>query len=98
MNKFIMKHNIIRVGEKIIPTPGPKLHWQGNLELISSFKKMGANNIFVEKESHLHEEGVLVEHEILHPSYLCNHDLIMNHLNNVGSKVIPHICMEILDI
>ena len=59
---------------------------------------MGPNNVSIEKENHVHEEGVVVELEILHPSYLCNHDLIVDHLSNMGSKVIPHVCMDILDI
>ena len=59
---------------------------------------MGANNVFVEKNNHVHEEGVLMELEIVHPSYLCSHNLIVDHLSNVGRKVIPHICMDILDI
>ena len=93
-----MKHNIIRIGEKTIPTPGPQLYWQGHPELISSFNKMGTNNVPVVKENHVHEEGVLMEFEVLHPSYLCSHDLIVDHLSNVGSKFIPHVCMDILDI
>ena len=59
---------------------------------------MWANNVSIEKENHVYEEGVLVELEILHPSYLCNQDLIVDHLNNMGSKVIPHVCIDILNI
>ena len=59
---------------------------------------MGANNVSVEKENHVHEEGVLMELEILHPSYLCSHDLVVDHLINMGSEVIPNICMDIVDI
>ena len=59
---------------------------------------MGAKNVFVEKENHVHEKGVLMELKILHPFYLSSHDLVVDHLNNVGYEVIPHVCMDILDI
>ena len=46
----------------------------------------------------MHKEGVLMELKMLHSSNVCSHYLIVNHFNNVGSKVIPYISMDILDI
>ena len=82
----------------MILAPGPYLYWQGNPEIISSFNKMGAKNVPVVEENHVHEEGVLMEFEVLHSSYLYSHSLIKNHLSHMGSKVIPNIFMDILNI
>ena len=59
---------------------------------------MGPDNILVVEQNHVHQEGILLESKVLDSFNLCNHYLIMNHINNVGSKVIPNITMDILDI
>ena len=82
----------------MILAPSPLLYWQWHPKLISSFYKMGPNNVFIVKQDHMYQEGILMELKILHSSNLCNHYLIMNHFNNVGSKVIPHISVDILDV
>ena len=59
---------------------------------------MGPNDFSIVKQDQMHQEGVLMELEILNPSNLCCHYFIVNHLNNVGRKFIPYISMDILDI
>ena len=82
----------------MILAPIPQLYWKWHPELISSFKKMGPNDVFIVEQDHMHKEGVLMELKILHSSNLCIHYLIMDHLSHMGSKVIPNVCMDILNI
>ena len=39
-----------------------------------------------------------MELEILYSCNLCSHDVIVDHISYMGRKVIPYICVDILDI